>query len=242
MKRLHNISAFTLIELLVVIGLIGVLAAGIGIALKTNDGGTALQGAQASLNSMISAARSQAALKNVRAGIFIETTITDNIPDEGFLNRLHIAYESGQGPDGWTATDTPIKLPQGIFIVPAFDKLNAYKTENWPQTTTKEKTGKDAIRSTVMNDAKHDLQMESPIKGKWAPLVVFNPNGLRDTINSPVDVGTTASPGNRIVLSVGRRDADKIVFFNENDVCGLEIGMYGVVTMINEVEGFKQDD
>lgn len=239
----HESPAFTLIELLVVIGLIGVLAAGIGIALKTNDGGTSLQGAQASLNSLISAARSQAALKNARAGVFVETTITNGIPDEGFLNRLYIAYESGQGPDGWSATGSPLRLPKGIFIVPDTSTsepatYSAVTFVDWPTSDDailpNGERYKKKLLSTVMRDAR-EIQLDQLGTKKFKPIYIFKITGGRSK-RIPTDPSTA---GNRIVIAPGLQTSEtEIKFSNPHDVCGLDVGEYGVSVLINDARAF----
>ena len=65
-------SAFTLIELLVVIGLIGLLAGGLGVAMKNKNPGSGLRSAQSVLVSLLSSARGQSALNQANAMILVQ--------------------------------------------------------------------------------------------------------------------------------------------------------------------------
>jgi prepilin-type N-terminal cleavage/methylation domain-containing protein len=228
------VIAFTLIELLVVIGLIGVLAAGIGIALKTNDGGVSLQGAQASLNSMISAARSQAALKQKRAGVFIETTSSS----DGFLSCLQIAYESGNGPDGWSAAGTTTMLPRDICVVPDMSpSLVPLDSTTWPTTDDSIVNGisyDKKVLSTVLRDATA-IELEGFPTRKFMPLFIFEITGIRSK-KLPTNPSTA---GDRIVLApILRPSQNQIIFTNPQNVRGLNIGVYGISVLINDAQAF----
>ncbi|WP_081722109.1 pilus assembly FimT family protein [Geminisphaera colitermitum] len=252
-KTIKQTKAFTLIELLVVIGLIGVLAAGIGVALKTNDGGTSLQAAQATVNSLISAARSQAALKNARAGVFVNvTTNTNDEASNGFLSTLRVAYENSSGK--WVTTGTATSLPKGIFIVPGHGQFssgsNVTLASSWPTTLP------TAAISTVLKtdagteaDTITDMRMQATgsetVGGNYQPLVVFTSGGLRSQTKEAAQGGTGPawiSSGDRIALAPAQLlSPAHISFENENNVLGLKIGTYGIVTFLNEKDAFHSD-
>ncbi|MEN9841758.1 MAG: hypothetical protein RL376_1558, partial [Verrucomicrobiota bacterium] len=106
--------AFTLIELLVVIGLIAVLAGGIGLSLGGGDKSNSLKGAQNILSSLLSGARGQAALSQVESAIVVNTTTSSDY----FLRELRIVKRDSS-LSKWVVSGNPVYLDKGIYVVPS---------------------------------------------------------------------------------------------------------------------------
>jgi prepilin-type N-terminal cleavage/methylation domain-containing protein len=108
---------FTLLELLVVVGLIVLLAAGVGISLG-DAGGNSLASAQKILAGLVGAARAQAAVHQTEARLMIYATRPPLGDTEKFLRLLQVFRAEPAGSANWVPAGAPILLPRGIFIVP----------------------------------------------------------------------------------------------------------------------------
>jgi len=106
--------AFTLIELLVVIGIIAVLAGGIGLAMRDNNPGSALRSAQGLALSSLSAARGQAALSQNNAQLIVQA---DNA-DDRFLRSIRVVVYDTTVSGNWRQVGGEILLPVGVYVVP----------------------------------------------------------------------------------------------------------------------------
>src|SRR5690606_38218234 len=115
MKKRLQTKAFTLIELLVVIGLIVVLAGGIGLAFSGGDKANALHGAQGTLQSMVSAVRGQAALAGRDAALFVNAD-ADDFDTERYLRTFVVAVKTTAG--NWEVVGDEVTLPSGIYLLP----------------------------------------------------------------------------------------------------------------------------
>lgn len=104
---------FTLIELLVVIGIIAVLAGGVGLALRGGNPDSAIRSAQGMIASTLSATRGQAALKQSYAKIIVQA---DSSKDN-FLRLIRVVTSPDQAT--WTQAGGDIILPTGVYVVPS---------------------------------------------------------------------------------------------------------------------------
>lgn len=214
---------FTLIELLVVIGLIAVLAGGIGLSLGKGDRGTSLRTAQATIASLLSGARAQAALNQTNAAIFVNA----DPASENFLREFRIAVETST--NNWRAKGDPIMLPRGLYLVPAkgvfaspgevqfngtWDSGSTWSL--YPSTNTYNSTDrrlKDSADNDISTDAYHRL------------------------VNLSVR-GTTSA--GKIVVAIAEPQPDGSIRYDYPDlVRGMLVSTYGVASFINEAEAFK---
>lgn len=104
-------SGFTLIELLVVIGLIALLAAGVGLALDGRNEGAAMRSGELTAAELFRVARSQAVLLQTRSRLIV---LDDPEDPERHLRQLGIVVEDPGLPDHWRAVSDGAVLPLGI--------------------------------------------------------------------------------------------------------------------------------
>ena len=206
--------AFTLIELLVVIGIIGALAAGVGLMLKDGNPGASLRSAQGLMVSTLAAARGQAALTQSNAEIWVEA---DSPSDEGFLRRIIVVV------NGTTQVGGDIVLPQGVYVVPNGTLADVSLVEadgagTWPPERVSNFFGAP-VSKTIDSVSKRYLISA----GALTPL------------------GTVSSgSGGKIVLGSGRlKSATELELSRPGSARGILVSRYGVATLINEAESFQ---
>jgi len=105
-------SGFTLIELLVVVGLIGVLAAALGMALQSGDASVSARAAERIASGLMQGTRAQAVLKGTRA-----RCIVNNDPEEAdkYLRFMGVVYED-EASGLWYAANRGAYLPKGVYF------------------------------------------------------------------------------------------------------------------------------
>ena len=219
--RAPRARGFTLIELLVVIALIAVLAGGIGLSLGKGDRGTSLRTAQATIASLLSGARAQAALNQTNAAIFVNASPTS----DNFLREFRIAIETSA--NNWRVKGDPILLPRGLYLVPAKGEFpgKVVFSGSWdsgstwslyPSTNTYNNTNrrlKDAADNDISTDDYHRL------------------------VNLSVQ-GTTSA--GKIVVAIAEPQSDGSIRYDYPDlVRGMLVSTYGVASFLNEAEAFK---
>lgn len=214
MKRVRG--GFTLIELLVVIGVIGVLAAVIGMSLGRGNSGTALQSAQSVTASLLGGARAQAASTNSDGALVVNVTATS----ENHLREFYVVTWDGTN---WRAKGEPTLLPAGIYFVPS----------NTPSGVTFEGTWAATIRSSALTGANFNVKASDGSTNissdDYRIVARFTQRGM-----------TGANTISRVVFSpVERTSATNITFNNPAAVRGLTISNYGIATFINDAEAFN---
>lgn len=213
LKRSVSRSGFTLIELLVVIGLIAVLAGGVGIAMRGKNPTATLRGGQGLVVSALSAARGQAALTQSNAELWVEA---GSPADDGFLRRIIVVVNGAQvGGD--------IILPEGAYIVPGttftgVSTVEANGAGTWPSTQT----------STFFNS-----RQSKTINGATAKEYLISAGSL-------TALGTVSGASGKIVVGPGNRtSATTLEISNPAAARGVLISRYGVATFVNEAGSFQ---
>jgi prepilin-type N-terminal cleavage/methylation domain-containing protein len=212
---------FTLVELLTVVAVIAILlAVGIGVANLGSTPTIALRDAQASINSMISATRAQAAMSGRDAILFVNTETTR--PDK-FLRHLSVALQSRDG-SGYVLVGEGILLPEGVFVVPSEQAGTANPAlnvsgplgggENW--------IAPNDLRSTCFRTA-------VAISGNPATI------GWGMAMTSR---GTTANQG-QIVLARGTGAGTDLRLKERENISGLLVNVYGVTIPANSPSSFQ---
>jgi len=203
--------AFTLIELLVVIGIIAVLAGGIGLAMRDNNPGSALRSAQGLALSSLSAARGQAALSQNNAQLIVQA---DNA-DDRFLRSIRVVVYDTTVSGNWRQVGGEILLPVGVYVVP-------------PSAIT-------GVTFDSTNGAWTAKQSTFFVSGGLPSLSTGDSSKL--LISNPITSLGTVSQGGRIVVATAHKSgATSIVFDNPDSVRALDISRYGVASLINEAD------
>lgn len=222
--RKRAARAFTLIELLVVIGLIAVLAGGLGLAFSGGDKANALQGAQGTLQSLVSAVRGQAALSGTEAGLFVNVTNSTNFDSERFLRSFVIATENSSGQ--WEVVGDEIQLPAGIYLVPSSSGSFGEAQFDGTQGTYPFSDGFDGTTTTSLQYPNGG----GSYPGRYALVVSLSSRGTK--------VSPSAAGASSLVLSPADRSATGLTFRQPDLVRGAIISSYGVLTPINDASGF----
>jgi prepilin-type N-terminal cleavage/methylation domain-containing protein len=212
-------SAFTLIELLVVIGLIGLLAGGLGVAMQNKNPGSGLRSAQSILVSLLSSARGQSALNQANAMILVQA----NPGDPNFLRSVKVVVETAPpGSNNWQEVGGEVVLPEGIYIVPPVDNMAG------AEVSTK---GENARLS----------QFVAPSAG-----LINGVTGTYFTSMYLTCLGGVSNAGNKVTTSAGRMlvaagapiSATAVKIDNTSAIRGFVVSNYGVATLINDVASF----
>jgi prepilin-type N-terminal cleavage/methylation domain-containing protein len=215
---------FTLIELLVVIGLIAVLAAGIGISMREGNPSAPLRAGQNILVGLLSGARGQAALNQSDAMIIINAT-----PGDSCLREMQVVVRVGT--DTWRAVGAPTHLPQGIYIVPPAEVGGVQFTGSWSNErkstgfiTTPAGTTTTSPEAVAPADTAND-----PFKDKvYLKFQIFSA------------LGKTTGSGRLLVTSGKQTGPSAVSLDNPELIRGVTVSRYGVPTFINEAETFDQ--
>ena len=219
-------SAFTLIELLVVIGLIGLMAGGLGVAMKNKNPGSALRSAQSILVSLLSSARGQAALNQVNARILVQA----NPGADNFLRSVKVVVQYKDPVTGavstskWVEVGGEVVLPEGIYIVPPVDNLASAVVTS---------TGENARLSKFVSTAAATIDVNGVLGTYFTSMDLTSMGGVD---NSGSTVKTSAG---RMLVAAGKPiDATSVKLDNTSAIRGFVVSNYGVATLINDVASF----
>ena len=213
-------KAFTLIELLVVIGIIAILAGGIGVAMRDGNPSAALQEGQSVLASLLASARGQAALKQANAMVIVDADTTS----ETFLRAFQVVVETPPaGSNTWQSTGAVVTLPQGVYMVPKTTTLNGVTLSD-PSGAWKPKRISTALQDTTAGS------VSGITTGQYLKFVAYTSLGT---------LSTTGNPGNNLLIAAGKRtSATAITLGNSDQVRGLQLSKYGIATLVNVGSSF----
>jgi prepilin-type N-terminal cleavage/methylation domain-containing protein len=230
MKRYTQ--AFTLIELLVVIGIIGALAAGVGLALKDGSPAAALRSSQGLLSGLIAGARGQAAINQADAMIIVEAS---DPTSDSFLRELRLVYKTSVSPERWRPVGDAVLLPRDIYVVPPADPFNGIVfsgTEWGPKRRSSGFTNTDPVQLIERDpetgpDAVYTTPKTGILEGK--KYLCFQP------FTSSGQLLNAAGTGAQIIITIGKRTgADIVTLDNPEAISALRLSRYGVPALINE--------
>lgn len=228
----RKLAGFTLIELLVVIGLIGALAAGIGLSIPKGTPTSALRAGQGSLAGLLSAARGQAALTQSDAMIVVDVTDAAN---DDCLRSLQVVVRASTA-DEWRPVGDPILLPQNVYVVPP-DGMSGVPSagtvefaSGWDaKRKSKGFTSVGTLSERAYNATTYPYQPTKAFDNRrYLKFQVFN------------SLGTTSAEGTILVTFGRRTEAAKIALENQEVIRGIYVSRYGVATLINEAATFEK--
>lgn len=213
--------AFTLIELLVVIGLIALLAGGIGLAMRDGSPSSTLRASQNTLVGLLSAARGQAALTQADAMLIINAS-----PGESAMRELQVVVRVGTNT--WRPVGTPVTLPKGVYIIPPKAMGGVQFASGWPAD----------LKSAGF------ITSEPPVSAADDPEEVTSSDTTYDPFEDQVylkfqlfsPLGTTTGSGT-LLVGVGNSSGPGAVTLDKPEaVRGVKVSRYGVPIIINEAE------
>jgi prepilin-type N-terminal cleavage/methylation domain-containing protein len=243
MKTRSNLSrAFTLIELLIVIAVVGILIGSVGLGLRDSDKGNALQAAQSSLSSLVSAARAQAALNGSNASVIIWGDPSDM---ETYLRRAAVMVETTVGGSTfWVQKGEPMTMPNGIYFVPvdagAGFPAKFQTASDWNNLDLTEADSNQATSS-------FDVRRLDKAAGTYASDPTFTASKAYVTVSFNAYGQLVKRTGNSkashaLAVAVGEPDpSNGIVFSNSDSLRGLVLSSYGIPTVVTEKIGFKNN-
>lgn len=151
--RLPESAGFTLIEVLAVVGIIALIAAGIGLSLR-DTGGSSLTSAQNAIATLVGQTRAQAAVNQTEARLLIYGTRPPSGDAEKFLRlvRVVVAETPGLASTRWLSVGPPVYLPRGVFVVPNPTTGLIASGVAWPTNPAPVSTLLNVQRYTIVND------------------------------------------------------------------------------------------
>lgn len=219
---------YTLIELLVVVGLIALLAGGIGLALG-DSGGNSLSTAQTTLSTAVGLARAQAAVNQTEAIVAIYATPPPAGDADRYLRLIQVFRSETPGASPQTATYTPVGspllLPRGVCVVPNTTAGFLVPGITWQANPP--------LISSVTQTAIRGQPAGTPFgtSTNSAYIVEFKSDG------TVTQIGTQTHA--RLILGATTRAANnRPQFVSDNAVRGILIRATGAVTFANDKSGF----
>lgn len=218
--RKKSNRAFTLIELLVVIGIIAVLAAGVGALLKNNNPGSALRASQGTLMGVLSSARGQAALSQTDAMIIVQA---DTAGDD-FLRSLRVVVETSSGSNTWKDVGGEVVLPPGVYVVPHVANL----------------TGCTLSDITKLSGFFESLGPVSGVSVNTSSGLKTNLQFLRSRKLSSLG-SMSSSIGGSILVGAGNVTTPTSINLDNSDaVLGVVVSKYGVASLVGDGTSFDK--
>jgi type II secretory pathway pseudopilin PulG len=204
-------AAFTLLEVVVVVGLIALLAGGLGLAFKGGERAVALRAGQETLAGLVARARGQAAVSGRNAGLLV--LIAPDRPGD-HLRRFIVATRCPV--DGsWIPTDAWVTLPAGIALLPPATPAGALvgAGDDW-----------SGLRSQVFSSTIEACDGES------CHALTFTPRGTLAGLGGALILAPTSGlpPGAGAPHRYEQPEA----------VRGLLVSSYGQVTFVETRNGF----
>lgn len=212
--------AFSLVELMVVVGIIGLVAAGLGIALG-DSGGNALSTGQTTLATLVATARAQAAVNQTEARLLIYGTRPPSGDPEKYLRLLQVVRAEPAGSTNWVPVGAAVSLPRGIYVVPPSTSGLLAAGVSWPTNPP--------LLSTLGNLISANQPTGTPLGTSTAYWLEFRSDGTITQMTPPYI---------RLLVGTGALSNNIPQFNNSGAVRGLLIRPTGAVTFVNDANSF----
>lgn len=231
-------SAFTLLELLVVIGLIAGLSLVLFLGLQGGGKATALQSAQSTLSTLVTAARLKAAASGRHCRVLVANDPADA---ERYLRcvALQQARQAGASPAAWDTVQT-VMLPADVFVVPAALTSPAGLVTDAARWKRVSDPAEDLVSGVFLNQNITYALEGDAIARQWTG-VCFTPNGTLARL------GTSGTPSRGLlVIATGSLRApgsyapgqSPVQLSGPDAVRGLVLSAYGVPALLNDRNAF----
>jgi hypothetical protein len=205
---------------MVVVGIIGLIAAGLGVALG-DSGGNALATGQTTLATLVATARAQAAVNQTEARLLIYGARPPSGDSEKYLRLLQVVRAEPAGSTNWVPVGAAVSLPRGIYVVPPSTSGLLAAGVAWPTNPP--------LLSTLGNLISANQPTGTPFGTSTAYWLEFKSDG---TITQMV------APYIRLLVGTGALSNNIPQFNNSGAVRGLLIRPTGAVTFVNDANSF----
>ena len=222
-------KGFTLLELLVVVGLIAVLSFLLISSLGGGGKSAALQSAQATMASLVTAARAKAMATGQSARVLVCIDQNSSAQPARFLRYVALQVQI----NGVWQILADVYLPDGVYVVPGKFSTTPGGLFATAANLTWTKSDGSALRSTALRSNQITAEtINSTTPEQWVSFSI-------------TAAGTTAQAGD-IILIIGRQRApgsyaagdSPVALENPEQVRGVTLSTYGVATLINNRASF----
>lgn len=221
---------FTLIELLVVVALIAILTGFLLGGLPGGGKAVALQSAQATLANAVAAARTRARASGRPVRLLVNIDAAARSAPSRFLRVLVLQRQDGSA---WT-TVAELSLPPGVGLVPGnFSSIPSGWFDPADSASWRRISDGGTLRSTALREGEIvSIAADGDETSRWCGITF-------------AAAGTTLQTGDLVLTLARTRSPDSfqsgespIQLENPEAVRGLSLGTYGVVTLIDDRNGF----
>ncbi len=222
-------AAFTLIELLVVIGIMAVLAAGLGVTIRSFDGRAKMQSSQGLLLAALNSARAKAAVQQTTVCLLLNA---DKDDVEKYLREIIPVTKNGTD---WTVVGDSIILPNGVYVIPP--DLGAVFPAKYDSSTLASDWSK--IKSFATSSSTSSATIYAPSGGASLRTLEAFQIVKFDSLGRFNAQTTIANQRTVLAVTTGEpKPGSGVTFRDHEQARGVWFSRYGVVVPINEKAGF----
>ena len=211
--------AFTLIELMVVIGLIAVLAAGVGIAMKNKNPGSGLRSAQSTLVSLLSSARGQAALNQLDSMILVQAD-PSNV---NYLRSVKVVVRTASGSTSFQEVGSEVILPDGVYVVPPSPSATGVTFKS----TSANRLSQFVVSGTINGST-------IGLTGTYYQSLYLTSLGGVGKDGGSATTQVQVKGGRMLVTSGTQTAASAWTLDNDSAIRGFSVSKYGVASLISD--------